>query len=88
MIFRKLLWLPRMDEYTMVVNDDGEEVPGILFNLELITASDVSDPVRCFRVEKKISDYAQRLRRVEGLYPRHMWCEQADRVAAMMLGSI
>ena len=64
MIFRKLLWLPRMDEYTMVVNDDGEEVPGILFNLELITASDVSDPVRCFRVEKKISDYATRINKV------------------------
>ena len=56
-------------EYTMVVHDDGEEVPGILFDgacyeLELITASDVSDIVKCLRMEKRFSDYAARINKV------------------------
>lgn len=53
----------------MVINADGEEVPGILFNgvayeLEMIGASDVESLVKCIRVDKRFSDFATRINKV------------------------
>ena len=53
----------------MVINADGEGVPGILFNgvayeLEMIGASDVESLVKCIRVDKRFSDFATRINKV------------------------
>ena len=56
-------------QYTMVTNSDRNEVPGILFNgtvyeLELLTASDVETIASQVRVDKRFADFATRVNRV------------------------
>ena len=56
-------------EYTMVINSNHQEVPGILFNgvayeLVRVTAADARSIVSSIHVDKKFSDYATRVNKV------------------------
>ena len=56
-------------EYTMVINADHQEVPGILFRgvayeLERVTAADARSIVASIAVDKKFNDYATRVNKV------------------------
>ena len=56
-------------EYTMVINAEHKEVPGILFQgvayeLEKITAADARELVKSTNVDKRFADYATRVNKV------------------------
>ena len=53
----------------MVVNSQGDEVPGIIFQgtpyeLELLNASDVETVARHIKVDKRFADFATRVNKV------------------------
>ena len=53
-------------EYTMVTNSEseGNEVNGVGYELELMTATDVETLVRTLRVDRKFQDFATRVNKV------------------------